>query len=124
MDFLIRKKRKRNIGGKWNAHFAANLFEDFTVEIVSSIHAERPAHAVKLNAVCNFVFKHKAEKAKGCQGFFRQFDFLFPRVSLPQSPPFQLHKNNLIVWKPVLFQSEAGILFDFSGGERHAATMR
>lgn len=124
MDFLIRKKRKRNVGTKWDFHFAADLFEDFTVKIVSSIYAERPAHTIKLDAVCNFVFKHKAEKTKGCQGFFRQFDFLFPRVSLPQTPPFQLHKNNLIVRKPVLFQSHAGVLLNFGGGERHTATMR
>jgi hypothetical protein len=29
----------------------------------------------------------------------------------------------LIVRKPVLFQSEAGVLFDFGGGERHGETM-
>jgi hypothetical protein len=106
-----------------DSHFTANLFEDFAVEIVSSIHEERPTHAVKLNAMCNFMFKHKAEKAKGCQGFFRQFDFLFPRVSLSQTPPFQLHKNNLIVNKSILFQGEAGVLFNFGGGQRHGATM-
>jgi len=124
MDFLIRKKRRRNVGAKWNFHFAADLFEYFTVKIVSSIHAECSAHTCKLNTMCNFVLKHKAEKAEGRQGFFRQFNLLFPRVSLPQTPPFQLHKNNLIVRKPVLFQSETGVLFDFGGGERHGETMR
>ena len=124
MDFLIRKKRKGNIGGKWNFHFAANLFEDFTVKIVSSVYLECPAHTRKLNAMRNFVFKHKAEKAEGCQGFFRQFNLLFPRISLPQTPPFQFHENNLIFRKSVLFQGETGVLFDFGGGERHAATMR
>lgn len=123
MDFLIRKKRRGNVGGKWNFHFAANLFKHFAVEIVSSIDAERPAHTFKLNAMGNFMFKHKAEKAEGRQGFFRQFNLLFPRVSLPQTPPFQLHEDNLIVRKPVLFQSHTGVLFDFGGGERHGETM-
>lgn len=124
MDFLIRKKRKGNVGGKWNFHFAANLFENFAVEIVTPIHLVSFTHSVKLDAMCNFVFKHKAEKGEGCQGFFRQFNLLFPRVSLPQPPPLQFHENNLIVRKPVLLQGHACVLLDFGGGEGHGETMR
>ena len=52
-----------------DSYFFTDFFKDFAVKIIAPVHFVSFSHAVELDAMCNFMFKHNREQAKRRQGF-------------------------------------------------------